>query len=307
MEVTTFDAGEIFAGRKSGVQVQGFTTPCPQTPVIDKGYAWDAWHRDVIVWACHLAGTPLFISGPLGCGKSSCLRQVAARLNWPVYEITGHEALQSVDLQGHMALRDGNTVWVDGPLVQAMRHGGLCLFNEMDAALPSATIALNTVLDGAPLCIEQTGEIVRPHPLFRFAATGNTCGNGDDSGAYVGTVHQNAALLDRFMAIEASYLPEDVEGKLLGTALPEVVRNTMQAFAKVVRQAVAGQSSDYQDLTVPVSTRALVLWAALAQRFAGLAKAGVNVLEYSMLRAVGNKRSHAERVVLCEILQRVTN
>ena len=85
-----------------------------------------------------------------------------------------------------------------GPLALALRYGGLFLLNEIDLVTPEVVAGLNGILDGSPLCIaENGGELVRPHPLFRFAATANSNGGGDKTGLYQGTQRQNAAFLDR--------------------------------------------------------------------------------------------------------------
>lgn len=313
MSIVNYDIGQIFSGRSSNTLVQGFDAPVSNVPTIDPGYVFSGWHADVLAWVAHLADRPLYLYGPLGCGKSSVVKQIAARLNWPVFEITGHEALQSVDLEGHMALDSQSTVWRDGPLAKAMRHGGVFLFNEIDAAMPSATIALNTILDGAPLCLEQTGDVIQPHPLFRFVATGNTSGNGDETGAYTGIARQNVAFLDRFFTIRADYLPPDVERSLVKQAapsLPASVIDQMMKFVRVVRMSCVDDApenfKDFRDLTTPVSTRALCLWARAAVMYQPLAERGVNVLQKAMRHAIGAKRAHAEGVALSEILQRIT-
>lgn len=313
-EMQSFDAGLVFSGKATGTQVMGFDKPDPHVPAHNPDFIIGQQHMDVLAWAVHFsATTPLYYYGPTGCGKSSVLREIAARLNWPVYEITGHEALQAIDLAGHMALRGQDTVWQDGPLAQAMRAGGLLLFNELDAALPSATIALNTVLDGAPLCIEATGEVIRPHPMFRFAATGNTSGSGDAGEGYTGTARQNIALLDRFYVCRAAYMPVEQEDALLASAapaLPQDVRQTLRVVIDATRKA-----SD--DLVRPISTRAAVLWARAAYVFAPLRGCSmpdpvtgvdgpVNVLRMALDHAVGFKRPDAERNALHELLQRIT-
>lgn len=302
-----YDAGEIFKGRPSGRMLSGYDTPAAETPAHDAGYIFYGWQNDLVMWWSLSGFHPLFITGPAGCGKTSGLKQIASRVNYPVYEITGHASLEASDLFGCLSLApDGKggtaTAWQYGPLALAMRDGGLFIFNEMDAASPSSLIALNTILDGSPLCLEQGSEslVIKPSPYFRFAATGNSNGSGDASGDYAGVMRQNFALQDRFICLEAAYPPQEVEESLVRRAapqLPDAVRKQIADFASLTRAS---------DDILPMSTRALLRWAALATEYAPAAKQGLNVLEHTLLLACGNVRDRGMRQAYQEILQRVT-
>ena len=82
-------------------------------------------------------------------------------------------------------MHEGSMSYEYGPLALAMRYGGICLVNELDMASPEVAAGLHGILDGSPLCIpENGGELIIPHPMFRFVATANTNGAGDDTGLY---------------------------------------------------------------------------------------------------------------------------
>lgn len=82
---------------------------------------------------------------------------------------------------------------------------------------------LNSILDGAPLCIpENGGELIVPHPMFRFAATANTNGGSDKTGLYQGTMRQNLALMDRFVLCEVTYPKPEAEEQLLEKTAPQL-------------------------------------------------------------------------------------
>lgn len=303
------DAGKLFSGKASGTPIMGFTKPDVRTPARDASYVFPQWIRYDVIPAFIDWSDPLWIAGPSGCGKTTGVKQVCSLLNYPVYEVTGHNRLESPELLGHMALVDGDTVWVDGPLTMAVRHGGVFLLNEIDLLEPGTLAGLNSLLDGSALTlVDNSGEAVPVHPAFKFIATANSSGNGDESGQYMGVLRQNAALQSRFMIIEAGYLPADEEQALLQKmypALPEDVCATMVRFARLVRM-----DSDESDLTpfaqginAVVGTRQLVRWGRLACRYRNLARGGVNVLEYALLRSVAADK--ASRTVMCELLQRV--
>lgn len=119
--------------------------------------------------------------------------------------------------------------FVYGPLALAVKHGHLLIINEMDLAESAELAGLNDILEGAPLVIAQNGgEIIMPHNKFRFIATGNSAGSGDQTGLYQGVLQQNLAFLDRFRIIEATYAEPSVEEAILRT----LRRACQKSFAK---------------------------------------------------------------------------
>lgn len=122
------DAGKVFSGTPSGRTITGFAHPCSYTPTPDPEYIFHETSRDVIVWLMN-ASDPLYVFGPTGSGKTSLIKQLAARLNYPVFEITGHSRLEFPELVGHLSVRDGNMEFHYGPLALAMKYGGLFLLN----------------------------------------------------------------------------------------------------------------------------------------------------------------------------------
>lgn len=239
------DAGLVFGGKASGTVVRGYADATALTPRIDPHFRFPEASRDVIVWFI-APEDPLYLFGPTGCGKSSCIRQLAARLKYPVFEVTGHGRLEFADLVGHLSLKDGSMTYEYGPLALAMRYGGLFLFNEMDVIAPDVAAGLHGVLDGCPLCIpENGGELIVPHPLFRFAATANTNGGGDTTGLYQGTQRQNLAFADRFLLCEISYPDASVEEELLRErfpTLPPQLCRSMVDYANEIRRQFMGGS-----------------------------------------------------------------
>lgn len=315
---TSLDAGQVFSGRPSGTVVMGYDAPSERTPRVRQDYMAPKWLRYVNLWFIH-SSEPLYLVGPSGCGKTSGVKQIAGMLNYPVYEVTGYGSMELADLVGHMGLCNGETVWVDGELTAAMRNGGLFLFNEMDAADPSVLVGLNSVLDGSALAIRdaQHEEVVYPAPGFRFIATANTNGSGDESGLYTGTLRQNAALQNRFMCIEAEYLSVEQERILLehkAPTLPAVALDWLQQFTDAVRCMVSGKPNQDAEaaglvsgmLQVPMSTRVLLRWAETLAYLEPLKAKGVNVLEKSFDLALGNFQDTATRNALHELLQRIS-
>ena len=215
----------------------------------------------------------LLIFGPAGCGKTATLEQVAARLGWPVWAVSCSGRVRTATWFGSMALRDGSTVWQDGPLTLALRNGGLFIADEVTRLDPSEQMALVRVLDGGSIVIPETGETLTPHKLFRFAATGNSAGHGDATGNYAGERTSSVAFLDRFLKMEAGFLPEAQETSLLMAAvrdLPEQIARAIVRVAANIRSAGASGA-----MRTGMSTRATlaIAYEAMAYHKAGSSSA----------------------------------
>lgn len=309
LKPVSLDAGLVFSGKPSGIQIMGYEKPSAYTPAIDPDYIFHEASRDLIVWFLN-PSDPLYVFGPTGCGKTSCIKQLAARLNYPVFEVTGHGRLEFADMTGHHTVQNGNMEFEYGPLSLAMKYGGLFLLNEIDLTSPDVAAGLNGVLDGSPLCItENGGEIILPHPNFRFAATANTNGGGDDTGLYQGTQRQNLAFSDRFMLCELGYPNQEVEENLLSRKfpqLPESLCKTMVSFANEVRKLFMGEKEDISNcLEITFSTRSLLRWADLTLRFQPLARQRIQPVAYALDRALGYRASRESRAMLHELSQRM--
>lgn len=310
LQLMDLDAGTVFSGHASGRIVKGFAAPSSYTPRPDPGYIFHETSRDIVVWLMNISD-PLYVFGPTGSGKTSAVKQLAARLNYPVFEVTGHSRLEFPDMVGHLSVRDGSMEFEYGPLALAMKYGGLFLLNEIDLLEPATATGLNGILDGEPLCIaENGGELIPPHPMFRFAATANTNGGSDETGLYQGTLRQNLAFLDRFWLCEMGYPTRDAEEKLLGGCcpkLPETIRKKMVEYANEVRRLFMGEAGAGigNAIEITFSTRTLLRWADLTVRFQPLSRQGIQPVTYALDRALGFRATRETRAMLHELAQRV--
>lgn len=315
LQPADLDAGAVFSGTPSGKTVKGYAAPSLFTPAVDPNYIFHEQSRDIVVWFAHYgkgASDPLYVYGATGCGKTSVIKQLAAKLNYPVFEVTGHSRLEFPELIGHYVVRQGNMEFEYGPLTLAMKFGGLFLCNEIDLLEPSTAAGLNGILDGQPLCIpENGGELIIPHEMFRIAATANTNGGSDETGLYQGTLRQNIAMMDRFVLCEVSYPKPEAEEQLLektAVRLPEAIRKKMVEYANEVRRLFMGeQGNSYKSGSIEItfSTRSLLRWADLTIRYQPLSRQGISPVVYALDRALGFRACRETRAMLHELAQRV--
>jgi hypothetical protein len=142
----------------------------------------------------------VFLAGPAGAGKTTIAEQCAEALDTPFY-FTGavgseYKLTGFVDAQGRT---------VRTAFREAFEHGGLFLFDEIDASDPAALLAFNSALSNGKFDFPDGS--VKRHPNFRCIASANTWGGGA-SREYVGRNQLDAATLDRFARIAMDYDPQ---------------------------------------------------------------------------------------------------
>ena len=110
---------------------------------------------------------------------------------------------------------DGNTVWHNGPVIEALQRGAVLLLDEIDLA-SNKILCLQSILEGKGVFLKKTGEYVNPAEGFQIFATANTKGKGSDDGRFIGTNVLNEAFLERFpVTFEQSYPTPSIETKIL--------------------------------------------------------------------------------------------
>ena len=158
---------------------------------------------------------PVFITGMSGNGKTFSVEQACALLNKELIRVNITIETDEDDLIGGFRLVDGNTVWHNGPVIEALERGAVLLLDEVDLA-SNKILCLQSILEGKGVFLKKTGRYVNPAPGFTVVATANTKGKGSDDGRFIGTNVLNEAFLERFaLTFEQEYPTPAIEAKIL--------------------------------------------------------------------------------------------
>ncbi len=158
---------------------------------------------------------PTFITGLSGNGKTFSVEQACATLNRELIRVNITIETDEDDLIGGFRLVDGNTVWHNGPVVEALERGAVLLLDEVDLA-SNKILCLQSVLEGKGIFLKKIGKYIEPAAGFNIIATANTKGKGSDDGRFIGTNVLNEAFLERFaLTFEQEYPTPAIETKIL--------------------------------------------------------------------------------------------
>ena len=162
---------------------------------------------------------PTFITGLSGNGKTLNIVQSCAELKRELIRVNITIETDEDDLLGGFRLQDGETVWHDGPVVDAMKRGALLLLDEIDLA-SNKIMCLQPILEGNGVFLKKIGQFVEPQDGFNIIATANTKGKGSDDGRFIGTNILNEAFLERFpVTFEQEYPSAKIEQKILDNVM----------------------------------------------------------------------------------------
>lgn len=238
-------------------------------PKVNEAYAFQDFTADVLK-DVELA-RPVLLIGHTGTGKTSCIEQVAARIEQPTVRVNLNQQTTAQDFVGFWSAQGGNMVWVDGVLPHAMRNGLWLIIDEMDYGEPSILAALNAVLErGGQLVLkEKGGEVVVPAEGFRIFATGNAIGcMAQYRHLYQGTNLMNEAQLDRWRTYLVDYMPEATEAEVLKNSVPLMTINVAKELVKVA--TMVRKSFLEEQVSCTFSTRRLIDWGEMIMRYKAL-------------------------------------
>lgn len=168
---------------------------------------------------------PTYVTGLSGNGKTFMIEQACARLNREYVRVQISPETDEDDLIGGFRLIDGETVFSKGPVIKAMESGAILLIDELDRG-SNKIMCLQGVLEGKPIVIKKTGEVIKPAAGFNVISTANTKGKGSEDGKFIAATIIDEAFLERFtITVEQPYPTVAVEKKIL--------KKHMEKFSKV--------------------------------------------------------------------------
>tara|TARA_B100001758_G_scaffold247377_1_gene264951 strand:- start:792 stop:2015 length:1224 start_codon:yes stop_codon:yes gene_type:complete len=162
---------------------------------------------------------PIFITGLSGNGKTMGVIQSCAEAKKELIRVNITIETDEDDLLGGYRLKDGQTVWQNGPVIEAMERGALLLLDEVDLA-SNKIMCLQPILEGSGVYVKKINKFVKPKNGFNIVATANTKGQGSEDGKFIGTNILNEAFLERFpVTFEQKYPSVAIEKKILTNTL----------------------------------------------------------------------------------------
>ena len=290
-------------GIDTEMEVDAFSKPNSLVPEIDKDYKFDR-ETTLAILSGFAYNKKVLLSGHMGCGKSSHISQIAARLNWPCLRINLDSHVSRIDLIGKDAIviKDGKQVteFKEGILPYAFQNPIALVFDEYDAGRPDVMFVLQRILesDGYFTLLDKN-KVVKQNKYFRLFATANTVGLGDTTGLYTGVQNLNAAQLDRWnIIISLNYLSMEKEMEIVlaknksfnNAKGKEKIANMIKVASLSRKGFMAG------DISTVMSPRTVLHWAENSEIFKDIG--------YAFRVTFLNKCDEAEKNTIAEYYQR---
>ena len=180
---------------------------------------------------------PVFITGLSGNGKTMGVTQACAEAKRELIRVNITIETDEDDLLGGYRLKDGQTVWQNGPVIEAMERGAILLLDEVDLA-SNKIMCLQPILEGSGVFVKKINKFVKPAQGFNVIATANTKGQGSDDGKFIGTNVLNEAFLERFpVTFEQTYPSVAIEKKILNNTLKASGKSDVKFIDKLTTWA----------------------------------------------------------------------
>ena len=231
---------------------------------------------------------PVMLKGPTGCGKTRFVEHVAWRLARPLITVACHEDLTAADLVGRFLLNEAGTLWQDGPLTLAVRHGAICYLDEIVEARQDTTVVIHPLGDTRRvLPLDRKGELVQAHPDFQLMISYNP--------GYQNSVKDlKESTKQRFVAIDFAYPSPAVEAAIIvreGRVEEPIARALVQIGA--CSRRLRGHGLDEGASTRMLIHAARLLAAGVAMREAIRAAILLPITDDEDMRAALDDAAHA--------------
>ncbi len=196
----------------------GLPRPRPDGPRSAQGLRWPGTHAPyyealgdevAIFEKAHERGLAVMLKGPTGCGKTRFVEHMAWRLGRPLVTVACHDDLSASDLTGRYLVRDGATVWQDGPLTRAVREGAICYLDEVVEARQDTVVVIHPLTDDRRMLpLDRTGELVDAAQGFQLVISYNP--------GYQHLLKDlKTSTRQRFVSLQFDFPPPEVERRVV--------------------------------------------------------------------------------------------
>lgn len=202
-------------------------------------------------WGAHL---PVILKGPTGCGKTRFVAHMAHRLGRPLVTVACHEDLTASDLLGRFLIVGDETVWCDGPLTIAVRHGAIVYLDEVVEARNDTMVVIHPLTDDRRMLpLDRLGEQLIAPESFLVVVSYNP-------GYQSVTKELKESTRQRFVSIPFDYPAADIEAEIVAheSGCPNELADKLVQIARATRNLRS------HGLAEGASTRLLIYAAWLA-------------------------------------------
>lgn len=198
--------------------------------------------------AAHAHKLPVLLNGPTGSGKTRLVEHMAWRLKLPLYTVACHEDLSANDLTGRYIIKGDEVEWIDGPLLTAVREGGIAYLDEVVEARKDVTVVIHPLTDYRRcLTVEKRGKVYSAPQGFMMVISYNP--------NYQSVLKElKPSTRQRFVSINLGWPIEDLEIRIVcrESGVDEETAQRLVKAANRIRNLV------HQGLEEGASTRELV-------------------------------------------------
>ena len=205
----------VASSPREAAQMQSIVNEEKTFATTDKTFVpWGNYH-DIVKIIKSGMFYPTYISGLSGNGKTFMVEQACAKLGKEFIRVQINPETDEDDLLGGFRLINGETVFAKGPVLKAMENGAILLLDEIDRAT-NKIMCLQGILEGKPVLVKKTGEVIKPADGFNVIATANTKGKGSDDGRFTAASIIDEAFLERFtVSVDQKFPSINIEKKIL--------------------------------------------------------------------------------------------